>query len=87
MDVAALVGAAKLYAAGTDRVAHASHDEALLELRRASIAKRDDLGEVVLGIDVQQRGTESGRDETPSLVIRSITMESLPPEKQRRIRC
>ena len=55
VHVAALVGAAQLHAPGADRIAHASHDEALAELGRPRVAKRDHLGEIVLGVDVQQR--------------------------------
>ena len=43
------------HAAGVDRRLHAGDDERLAELRDAPVAELEHLGEVVAGVDVQQR--------------------------------
>jgi hypothetical protein len=47
--------------AACDRVFHRAHDQALAQLRGASIAKRDHFREVVAGVDVQQRKRKAAR--------------------------
>ena len=50
-------------APGVDRRLDRGDDEALVQLGHAAVAEREDLGEVVPRVDVQQREREAGRAE------------------------
>ncbi len=64
------------------RIFDRAHDQPLAQFGRAAVAKGDDLGKVVSGIDVQQREREAaGRNAFSAR--RSSTIESLPPENSR----
>ena len=52
---------AQHHGAACDGILDAAHDELFTEFDRALVAKRDHLGEVVAGIDVQQRKGEFTR--------------------------
>ena len=52
--------------AGGDRLGDAAHDEPGPELLDAGVAEGDRLGEVVTGVDVQQRETAAEPARTPS---------------------
>ena len=49
--------------AGVDRVLHARHDQLLAQLGDAAVAELEHLGEVVAGVDVQDRAGELRRPE------------------------
>src|SRR3954471_18042418 len=51
------------HAAAVDRLLHRGDDEPLAELGHAAVAERDDLGEVVAGVDVHEREREQRRAE------------------------
>ena len=57
------VGVLQHDAAGRDRILDRAHDQSLAELRSAPVAKGDDFGKVVPGVDVQQRKRKSARAE------------------------
>jgi hypothetical protein len=63
VTVAALGRVAQHHAAGCDRILDGAHDQPLAELGDAAIAKGDHLGEVVPGVDVQQREGKPARPE------------------------
>ena len=81
--VAALPGVAQNDASLCNRIFDRAHDQALAKLRRAMVAKGDDLGKIVPGIDVQQWERKRARAEGLFRQRRSSTSESLPPEKRR----
>ena len=86
MRVAALVRRLQHDAALRDRVLDRAHDQPLAKLRRPCITKREHLGEVVAGVDMQQRKRKRARTERLFGEPQQHQRVLAAGEQQRRIR-